>query len=406
MKVSFIICMLLAMITISSCGDNTEDIEQYINDNAFKVDSINPSTTNFLDLEVLGKAIGDKQLVILGEQDHGDANTFLAKTRIIQYLHQRKGFNRILFEEDFSSLLLHDLNQLQNSNIKIANTLDDYWNKCSAFEPLKKYINTSFNSPSPMHFSGMDIYLDGLPSVELLGQELQKITAANTQANSQALFEQLIEFYTLSSKRNLKALGRVKIEELSKELEQITSKLDLNKNQQQIFKNVQAYMDSLLANYGATIRDQQMADNVLWYLKNHPEDKFIVWTANRHAAKNAWEMVTGDYGRRRSMGEHLVKQASDNLYTIGFISYSGNYGRIGQSLKTIDTPKTHSLGSWLYQKGHEYSFVDLQPFKRMFPAYDSMYYAKGMDHQIEKGQWHNIFDGLFYIKEMKSCLQK
>jgi len=33
-------------------------------------------------------------------------------------------------------------------------------------------------------------------------------------------------------------------------------------------------------------RDMQMAENIDWIIKNFPEEKFIVWTANLHGAKD------------------------------------------------------------------------------------------------------------------------
>src|SRR5450631_1268156 len=63
--------------------------------------SIEPADTDFSDLEGLAAAIGNSRIVLLGEQTHGEASTFLAKTRIIHFLHEKMGFNVLAFESGF-----------------------------------------------------------------------------------------------------------------------------------------------------------------------------------------------------------------------------------------------------------------------------------------------------------------
>ncbi len=80
------------------------DLKSFVKQNAASIFTIEPDSTDYADLDVIGKAIGNAKIVMLGEQDHGDAPTFLAKTRLIKYLHERMGFNVLAFESDFFGL--------------------------------------------------------------------------------------------------------------------------------------------------------------------------------------------------------------------------------------------------------------------------------------------------------------
>lgn len=43
----------------------------------------------------------------------------------------------------------------------------------------------------------------------------------------------------------------------------------------------------LLGSMRVQIRDNAMAENVLWYRKHFPDEKLIIWCANLHAVKDA-----------------------------------------------------------------------------------------------------------------------
>ncbi len=65
-------------------ADGQRVVENYVRQHTVAVRSIDPDSTDYADLEAIGDAIGDARVVMLGEQDHGDAPTFLAKSRLIR----------------------------------------------------------------------------------------------------------------------------------------------------------------------------------------------------------------------------------------------------------------------------------------------------------------------------------
>src|SRR5262245_61862370 len=79
-------------------------IKAYVQQTAVPIQTVQPEATDYSDLEAIGNAIGDAKIVMLGEQDHGDAPTYLAKTRLVKYLHEKKGFNVLAVESDFYAL--------------------------------------------------------------------------------------------------------------------------------------------------------------------------------------------------------------------------------------------------------------------------------------------------------------
>ena len=75
-----IISLLLIHFINFAAGQN--QIKKFVEQTAVSIPTIDPDSTNFSDLEVIGNAIGDSRIVMLGEQDHGDID------RTAEYLRQ------------------------------------------------------------------------------------------------------------------------------------------------------------------------------------------------------------------------------------------------------------------------------------------------------------------------------
>src|SRR5689334_16332420 len=94
-----VISLILCSISLYSFGQR--EIKKYVQANVAPISFIDPDSTDYSDLEIIGDAIGEARIVMIGEQDHNDGPGYFAKIRLIKYLHEKKGFNVVAFEGDF-----------------------------------------------------------------------------------------------------------------------------------------------------------------------------------------------------------------------------------------------------------------------------------------------------------------
>ena len=137
-----------------------EKISDYIQKNTVPIQHVDPSKKEFEDLAPVGNAIGNARIVMLGEQDHGDAPAFLAKSRLIRYLHEEKGFNVLAFESD-----VFGLNTGWEQVAKESPAIDSFlrlnifqiWTMCDACQYLfHQYIPATQKEKKPLTVTGFD----------------------------------------------------------------------------------------------------------------------------------------------------------------------------------------------------------------------------------------------------------
>ena len=150
--------LIFVFVTYQVSGQSS--IKAFVSKNAVPIVSIDPEFEDIEDLVLIGNAIGDARIVMLGEQDHGDAPTFHAKSRLIKYLHEKKGFNVLAFESDFFTLnhVCNDLIKEKDAIQKfIRQSLYPVWTYCSTTSHLfYEYIPYTYTTSSPIIVSGFD----------------------------------------------------------------------------------------------------------------------------------------------------------------------------------------------------------------------------------------------------------
>jgi erythromycin esterase-like protein len=408
-----IICLLFIHLINFAIGQN--QVKKFVEQTAVSISTIDPDSTNFSDLEVIGNAIGNSQIVMLGEQDHGDAPTFLAKTRLIKYLHEKKGFNVLAFESDFFGLN-YGIENLSNEKNAIDTFLKKnifpIWTACNTCRNLfYNYIPSTHKSSNPLRVTGFDNQMILDYSRKYLSLKLDSVLRnLDLPITKQSDYVSIVLPAIDSLKLYWTNPGDDYYRRCDEYLKEIKSEIGnkLNKNNfwvmviDNLIQENLEYSTKKDFKKSGNARDLQMANNLKWLVEyKYPFDKIIVWAANEHIAKYADSSKTNPDDKMITMSSYFTRDSSllEKSYIIGFTSYEGEAGRLGMKTFKIRKPKPDGFENWI-NKSFNYAFVDF----KIYNGNSEEFYLKGLGHNtFFKKDWTKIFDGIFYIKEMYAC---
>jgi len=393
----------------------TQEIKKYVLSHTSVINSISIADTNYSDLKVLADGIGNSKIVLLGEQDHGDAPTFLAKTRLIKFLHEKMGFEVLAFESDFYSLTKswEAFKDGTQTIQQVTANIFPIWTHCDACQDLFTYINYTQNSSTPLAVTGFDSQIHGNYRMTHYKDDfLKQLNSVNAPEKFFTQLDRLLSLvethYPLDKSTNIATDSLVYWNTILDSLIEWNSKLPGNSYLTILTKSLKAYVQqgkfSNEKNYEAlTVRDRQMAANLKWISDYYyPGKKIIVWAHNYHVAKNTWEAMGPKAGRHLSMGHFLFQDFKNQMYILGFTSYEGTAGRIFFKPYKVASPKKNSIESWFAKKNSEYAFIDFRNYKTTKPE---LFYMKGKFHRNAEARWNEVFDGVFYIRKMYPCMK-
>ncbi len=135
----------------------------WLAEHAVRVRSVDPADDDFRDLEPLRKSLEGVRVVMLGEQDHGDGTTFLAKTRLIRFLHEKMGFDVLAFESGLydCAKAWERLAAGEPARVAVPRGVFAIWTRSREVQPLIDYLGAQFKSGHPLELAGVDSQLTG-----------------------------------------------------------------------------------------------------------------------------------------------------------------------------------------------------------------------------------------------------
>ncbi len=384
--------------------------------NTFPISSICITDTADADLQALARSIGDSRIVMLGGMDQNDGETIHAKARIVRFLHQKLGFSVLAFESDFyGTNLLWDTHRNGDSALM---ALNNEFSQTEEFGDLKQYISAHSRGAHQLEITGYDSKPAYQPGIDnLLTKAPALFTALGYNPNNPSykhFINTLVQANNPELARTMDDTTFIYLKSVTKRiLQDIKNKPGADRTGfwSQSLRNLlgHAYWcwQQRDGEPDQAIHDKQMASNLLWIAdQKYAGRKIIVWANNQHVSKNNEHLEVLLNTNRKTpattMGNELARIFENELFTIGFTSMEARPAEVDETTASTTEIRTSSRNDWytnvLRSSGYEYAFSDFRTIST-HQDLDASFIMRGWSYQYEmKGNWFNVFDGMFYIK--------
>ena len=418
-KLFFIIGICFSVAATAQSIDTLK--AEFLKENIQSISSIDPDNHDYDDLAFLQTELRGVEIMLLGEQGHGDGSTFLAKTRLIKYLHEEMGYNVLAFESGlYDCYRVWEAIQNGADSVGVFNLgIFPVWAKSEQVQPLFQYILEQSKTDNPLMFTGFDMQPTGNQSSKARFDNLNAYLSETLESNWSSKFPLFDEVFQNTRKIFANPLSEEKAKQLTIETKGISRKVaeqDKSIKGQVIAKYVLNYLSTITLFSKAdlqdpsntphvfNLRDNQMAEN-FELIKEvlYPGEKIIAWGANTHFGYGRG--LLGSFEGREApeqgmvpAGQYLKIDYGKKMYSLAFTSYKGKYGMLNREAFTLPEAKPASLEFQLNGMGAEYAFLSLRNKELSSKRFVTTAYG----HSEMSGRWAHMADGIFFIRNMEA----
>jgi erythromycin esterase len=378
-----------------------------------KLNSIDPDDDDFSDLMPLREILKDVRIVFLGEATHFDGSDFLAKGRLIRFLHSELGFDILAFEAG--------IYQMRQAWEAFKAGVDPYkafsmgafwmWARSLQVEPLIQYVSQSLSSDKPLELTGIDYQVWGTE----LPQDLREFLRTNNivtpfvdpNSPESAILADMseIRIRTGKQKRPDTAMKIRFVEALISTADEI-GQLEPTREAmfwKQVFLNMVQYargpvLHILDKSEQYSARDPMMAENLIWMAKEYyPDSKIIVWCHSSHALRAPNELAF-NIGRQVTLADGVWTEFGEQMYSITPVSYEGKYSGDGEFTVVMDQVSEAEFEELMAATGQGAALVDLRKVEDRAGWLHGPFEARPLSHVSVRSVWSHHFDAFLFLR--------
>ena len=407
----------------------------WLRTHATPVRSLDPGDEDFSDLEPLTEILGDARIVLLGEQTHYDALTFLAKTRLIKFLHQEMDFDVLAWESGIYDV--HKAWELiedgEDVRVAVEQGIFPTWTVYEETRELFRYVGEASHTDRPLVLAGFDSQVTGSATHDFLlpdlrafarGVGLDTVSLAPGTLLAEG-FEILGENWIIGNPTEFVAPDSLFLVALARFREGILSVasdadpkrhalwIQLLESLATEVPRVRAHLRSFDTTFtreernaafqtGFNVRDTQMAKNLLWLSDTYyPNHKIIGWVATAHAIHNGHEVdprFENPYPDLVRMGHRVWEALGDEVYVLGFSAFDMS---AFEAHPVTDQAEEVEFEELMAAADFEYAVVDFRHLPGGGEWLREPMISRPMANSGMKAVWPRVLDGIFYTRDWR-----
>ncbi|MCY1064263.1 erythromycin esterase family protein [Nannocystis sp. RBIL2] len=352
------------------------------------------------ELDRLVADLCDKQVVLLGEGEHGDGHTWEIKTELVRALVDSCGFDSMYVESGlYDFLALDRAHAAGTATAKdVANAIGALWAEARETQAWITYVHEAA-AANRLEVMGLD---DQIHSTAFYAQrELPAVLAAHLPPGRKEECEARIvrhHQWTYDEAHPHSEASQAELLSCYAQIEAAVAKAAPSTNTSEALvmaKNLQRWVARDFFTDGQAVfnvRDRSMFDNFQWHRQRAGgQGKAIVWCATVHAAKDLGGVAS--HRGFSPLGQYIREHYGERAAAIGFSAWSGATQPRGRPGRELSVAPPESLEGRVLGPEQPLRYLDAAELRALGSVE-----ARPLNHEFRRAAWHEVLDGLVVMR--------